>query len=399
MVRNIIKLNHIKYMMQCEIDWSRKSSKKYIKWTREILNGLGPEISYGPEGHYHLIRPISKIYLLNEQDYDKGREGFSSHFLESGYEPSVEDYNEISSKTAVRLEDFYGSKSRVWLDASLGCWGPIYEHDCTKAIHNDQWSSVILLCIDRIREKASTLKNRVLEVNANQLEKCVFRTAMNHEIGHHYTFGNFNIPALMEALTFPDLNILEGLANWYAYMFGTSDDRLVQAEMAIEQKICYRYYLFLKHADISMLLDCFLSKGNYSNAPTALVKIIGGRIDHNGRMMINAGHYNGVAMDWSGKGATIVAKGQIKALGTMNAGYFITPRIELLIGRFPKDVMIVTNEVVTAADYNTLPSNIIVLPRETIDLEAIISNHLKDDGEVLVKNILKEAGVPLNINQ
>jgi hypothetical protein len=324
---------------------------------------------------------------------------FSSHFLESGYEPSVEAYNNILSKNIVSLEDFYGSMNKVYLDASLGCWGPIFEQDGAKTIQSGQWSSEILLCIDRIKEKASTFKNRVPEVKANQLEKCVFRTTLSHEIGHHFTFGNFSIPALIEALTYSDLNILEGLASWFAYMFCTPEDRLVQAEMAVDQKICYRYYLFLKHADISGLLDCFLSEVSYSKAPIALSRVIGSRLDHNGRMMTVAGLYDGVAMDWSGKGATIIAKGGIKALGTMSAGCFIAPRIDLLIGRFPKDAMIVTNEIVTAADYSVLPDNIIVLPRDVIDLEVIINKHLKDDYKVLVRNILVEAGVPDQINQ
>jgi hypothetical protein len=98
-------------------------------------------------------------------------------------------------------------------------------------------------------------------------------------------------------------------------------------------------------------------------------------------------------MDWSGKGATIIAKTFIKALGTMNSGYFITPKIDLLIGRFPQDVLIVTNGIGTVADYGMLPSNIVVLSKDKVDLEVVISKHLADSDEDRVRNILKEADV------
>lgn len=382
-------------MMPCQIICSRGIPDKYVKWTKEILSTLGPEVSYGQGGQYHLIEPISAIYLLTEQEYGdvKKRLGFNSHFLESGYEPSPEAYNGIASKSIVDLKDFYGSITRTHLDVSIGCWGPTFEQDGARTVQSGRWSSVVLLCTDRIRKKAGELRNRVPEVKGNKIERCLFRIALYHEVGHHFTFGNFGVPALREALDYADLNIFEGLANWFAYMHCTSEERWVQAEIAVDQKISYRYYLFFKHADITKLLDCFLAEASYAKAPVALTNVIGGRMDHNGRTMTVGGSYDGVAMDWSGKGATIIAKENIKALGTMNAGCFITPRIDLLIGRFPKNVLIVTNKIVTAADYGELPSNIIVLPRDKVDLEYVINTHLEDDELARVRNILVGANV------
>ena len=279
------------------------------------------------------------------------------------------------------------------LDTSIGCWGPTFEVNADRTVQSGRWSSVILLCPELIRKKAVMLRSRVPEVKSNQIEKSVFRVALLHEIGHHYTFGNFSAPDLREALGYADLNIFEGLANWFAYMNCTTEERYVQAEIAIDQKICYRYYLFFKHADVTKLLDCFLAEGSYAQAPVALTHVIGGRMDHNGRMMTVGGPYDGVAMDWSGKGATIIAKTFIKALGTMNAGCFITPRIDMLIGRFPDRVQIVTNKIEMAADYGQLPPHINEIPKDEVDLESIIGKHLADVDAERIDNILHEAGV------
>lgn len=381
--------------MQSQIVCSEGVPNRYIKWTQEILNKLGPEISYSSGSHYHLIEPISAIYLLTEKEYGEVKErlGFNCSFLDSGFEPCPEEYNGIASKSFVKLEEFYGGMIKTRLDASIGCWGPTFEQNGGRTIQSSRWSSIILLCTDKIRKKAVSLRGRVPEVKANQMERCVFRITLYHEVGHHYTFGNFSVSALLEALSYADLNIFEGLANWFAYMHCTSEERWVQAEIAVDQKISYRYYLFFKHADVTKLLDCFLTDACYAKAPVALTQVIGGRLDHNGRMMTVGGPYDGVAMDWSGKGATIIAKTSIKALGTMNDGCFITPRIDLLIGRFPKNVMIVTNTIVTTADYGELPNNIIVLPRDKVNLESVINSHLEDDEKTRARNILIEAGV------
>ena len=55
--------------------------------------------------------------------------------------------------------------------------------------------------------------------------------------------------------------------------------------------------------------------------------------------------------------------------------------------------MIVTNIIVIAADYGELPSNIIVLPRDKVNLESVINTHLGDDELDRVRNILVEANV------
>jgi len=55
--------------------------------------------------------------------------------------------------------------------------------------------------------------------------------------------------------------------------------------------------------------------------------------------------------------------------------------------------LIVTNKIVTAADYGELPSNIIVLQRDEVNLESVINTHLGDDESDRVRNILVEANV------
>jgi hypothetical protein len=42
-----------------------------------------------------------------------------------------------------------------------------------------------------------------------------------------------------------------------------------------------------------------------------------------------------------------------------------------LIGRFPKDFLIVTSAIENLLDYGELPSNVLVLPKGEKDIEAI----------------------------
>jgi hypothetical protein len=135
-------------MMPCQIVCSRGVPDKYVEWTNEIISRLGQEVSYGQEGHYHLIEPISAIYLLTEQEYGDVRKrlGYNSHFLESGYEPGPEAYNGIASRSVVDLKDFYGGITRTHLDTSIGCWGPTFEQDGARTVQSGRWSSVVLLC-------------------------------------------------------------------------------------------------------------------------------------------------------------------------------------------------------------------------------------------------------------
>jgi hypothetical protein len=98
-------------------------------------------------------------------------------------------------------------------------------------------------------------------------------------------------------------------------------------------------------------------------------------------------------MDWSEKGGRIVAGEEIKALSTMRRGIFITPRIQLLIGRFPKEAIVVANKIQNVADYGELPDNIMVLPKDKADLFEIIRRHLADDDRTRIRSILDEAGL------
>jgi len=381
-------------MIKCNKEYSSNIQRRFKKWTNELLSKFGPDITYS-NNKYQLRRPLSRIFLLNESDYDSLHMKLStkSDFLVDGFEPSFDKYTQLKDASVVNLEEFYQNENIITLDTSLACFCPVFADSDAIPMMSSDFDSVILVCPDRISESAQRLENKLPEIESDLIERLLFRVALTHEIGHHYTLGNFSVTALREVQKFKDLNILEGMANWFAYMFLDQNERWVQAEFAISQRPSYRHYLYFKHSDMSQLLDVFLKDMDYSKAPIALKNIIGGKLNLNGHMVSVASKFNGVAMDWSDKGGTIIAGEEIKALTTMKKGFFITPKIDLLIGRFPQEVTIVTNEIANAPDYGKIPDNIKVLPRDKADIMTVIKNHFSDDNNKKVESILTELGL------
>jgi hypothetical protein len=378
-------------MMLSEISTSHDTPKRFVRWTKDILSLFGPNITYSAGRKYVLRMGVSKIFLLNEHDYEKSLPAESSEQMgvTSGYAPDLYAYRSLNSRTSVDLDSFYRSQQIVPLDMTLGRWVPRFAQNQFEST----WESVIFLCTDRIKRYAARLVARVPEVDPHMLQRSVFKIALTHEIGHHYTLANFSAAQLRTTRTYPDLNILEGLANWHANMFLTREERYVQAEMAIDQPVCYRTYLYLKHSDISALLDCFLADMDFSRAPAAYGTVIGGQHNLNGFMMTVGKGYDGIAMDWSGKGGVIVAGDSIKGIGTMNRGCFITPEIEFLIGRFPPSTLVISNEIKNIFDYGRLPQNVRILPRSEYDLKAIVNHNMDEGGQVALKSLLEELAV------
>ena len=382
--------------MECEIKASHDIPKRFEKWTREILRLFGPEITYSAGRKYSLRMPVSRIYLLGEREYNESLSSEESDLkrLKTGYSPRLESYADLKDdQSSVDIRQFYGKERMVPLDSSLGYWTPTPVHDQTGIRANDRFESLVFLCPSRIQRYALALKGRLPEIDPRFLKKYVFKIALIHEIGHHYSLANFSAADVQVVMAYQDLNILEGLANWFAYMFLTQEERWVQAEMAVDQDVSYRHYLYFKHSDLSVLLDCFLAETDYSKAPVALKKVIGGQHNLNGFMISVGGKYEGIAMDWSGRGGIIIAGDSIRGLGTMNRGCFITPKIEFLIGRFPKETLIISNEITNIFDYGRIPENVMILPKNEKDLSAIIRSHKQEDGTFALRQILQELGI------
>jgi hypothetical protein len=383
-------------MMECEIIVSPDIPSRFEKWTREILELFGPNITYSAGRKYSLRMPVSRIYLQGEREYEKSLSSEESDLkrLNTGYSPRLESYANLKSdQPSVDIRRFYGEERVVPIDSSLGYWTPIAVYDQLGIRVNRRFESVIFLCPSRIQKYAPKLRRRLPEIDPRLLQKYVFKIALIHEIGHHYSLANFPTTDVQLVMAFQDLNILEGLANWFAYMFLTKEERWVQAEMAVNQDITYRHYLYFKHSDLSVLLDCFLAEMNYSKAPVALKKIIGGQHNLNGFMMSVGGKYDAIAMDWSGRGGIIVAGDSIKGLATMNRGCFIAPKIEFLIGRFPKETLVIANEITNIFDYGKIPENVIILPKDEKDLNVIINSHKQDDAMIALRLILQDIGI------
>jgi predicted Zn-dependent protease with MMP-like domain len=384
-------------MMRSRIESIKGIHPKYRKWTQELLAAFGPGVTYdsgqGFTKRYTFRKPVNCIRLLDESEFDKapsmGRQ--FSPFLEEGYEPPFESYKALKEGESVDFSKFYKGLSRITLDTSLALWRPIFRQEGLRPTISPEYESEVLVCPSRISDRASEILDRIPELDAATIEERLFRVVLTHEIGHHFTLANYTAYDVRMILENADLNILEGLANWFTFAVLQQEERWVLAEFAIHQNISYRHYLYFKHSDISGLLDIFFSGLDYDKAPAALHKIIGGKLNLNGSTVIVETKFDGVAMDWSGKGGRIVAGEEIKALSTMSRGVFITPKIQLLIGRFPKEVTIVSNEIPNVADYKQVPDNVMILSKDSANLSEIIRKHISDDDKTRIRSILDEA--------
>lgn len=351
-----------------------------------------------------ISRPIAAIHLLDDASFDETRKGLGKN-IGKAYEPEIDDYSSIAQTSSNDIDQFYRNKAVVDIDTGLGFWcafSPKDEaHTAESYSEGSDWEAHIFLCPNRIAKLARNLCTELFDVNKRNIEKAVFQAVTLHEVGHHYMLANQPISGVrrltqVELDGIADSRISEGLANTFAYLMGDEDTRRAICQIATKQSLSYRLFLFLKHADISSLLNCFSKPGGYVGAPAALTHVFGGKHNLNGFSMFVKGRYNGVAFDWSGKGGSIIAKEGIWTLTTMLDGCFIAPKIDLLIGRFPPGSLIVANEISKAPDYGSLPSNILVLPKNEVNLEDIISNHIgHDDNDELIWRIL----VDLRINE
>lgn len=370
---------------------------KYKKWTQELLAVFGPVVTYdnalGFRKKYPIRKPVTRIRLLDENEFDREQSMTGYAFLERGYEPPWESYKALKEEEAVNFTEFFEGLEQTAPEMNPAFWRPLLRYEGLRPTLDYDYDSEILLCPSRVSSLASEIQGRVPEVEAATVERLLFRVVLAHEIGHHFTLANYSAFNVVNILKNPDLNVLEGLANWFAHAILSKEERWVLAEYAIRLSNSRRLYLYFKHSDISGLLDIFFSGTDYEKAPAALNKIIGGRLNLNGSTVVVKTSFDGVAMDWSGKGGRIIAGEEIKALSTMIRGVFITPRIQLLIGRFPKETIVVANEILNIADYQQLPDNVMILSRDSANLAEIINRHISDDDRTRIRSILDEAGL------
>lgn len=97
-----------------------------------------------------------------------------------------------------------------------------------------------------------------------------------------------------------------------------------------------------------------------------------------------------------GDGAKILAVEYTEAIDPMMKGGLVASKIKFLIGRFPKDFLIVTNAIENLLDYGELPSNVLVLPKGEKDIEAIAKKNRDKTSDELVKSVLTDIGVDPN---
>lgn len=362
----------------------------YEKWTREVLQELGPNVVHG-EGNKVLFKSsirttVDRVYLLNQESYDRTkRSDESSPFLTRAKIGRLESYQRPIVR-GVAPREFYRDLPDGELDTSVAYWRPMPPRG--QADQSGVFGE-IYVCIDQVREISRRISPRLPDVDKSRIEEYFFKACLHHEFGHHYSMANFTYDGIPDESE-RDMFVIEGMAGWFAYMRSGIGERRVQAEYATLQKPPYRIYQYLKHADVTKLLHCFMSVGNYRNVPSAFSYVIGGIHNLNGYLMSVDGPYDGVFIDWSGRGGQLVAKTAIKATTSMTMGCIISSRIDLLVGRYPPEVLVVAGKIGKYIDYGILPPNIKLVDSRRI--ESAIEDHKRDPSTTLTGNVLAELG-------
>jgi hypothetical protein len=353
--------------METQIRVSKRLAPRYKRWAKELLALFGPDISYG-EGSkvcrcYHIKHPVNMVDILDDKDYNEMTDSHEkSDFIATGKAPIDPEYSRARGLGFSDLEP-YRKLASTSMDMSLGNYRPIPLSQ--KTLWKAETTGNITLCVPAIRRESLELRFRVPEIAPREMERLTFRTCLLHELGHHYCFGNFCYEDIPSAET-RDLFILEGYANWFANIMGTPDERLVLAELAIGQKPPYRIYQYLKHASVETLLDALFVSANYLESVRAFEHIVGSRHNMNGRSAIGSGKYHGVLVDWSGNGGGLLAGDFIKSTTCISDGFIITPRINVMAGRYPKNVLILTSTRTNPIDYRIKPKNMVIVEEQKL---------------------------------
>jgi hypothetical protein len=363
----------------------------YEKWTKEILQKLGPCISYREGSRVpwssSINTIVARIFLLNEESYRRrsGIEGENSPFLKRGKMTTPDAYSDARAR-GLKSNEFYKDFPTIEFDITYGYWNPLRiggSHDMPGVIGE------ITICIDRVKALHRRILPGLPDVDQTRIEEHLFKTVLLHEFGHHYSMANFSYNGIPDEDE-RDLFVMEGVAGLFANLMSDTDGRRVQAEVAAYQPCPYRIYQYLKHADITKLLECFMNEGSYQNLPSVFSYVIGGRHNLNGYLMSTKGAYDGVLIDWMDRGGQLVSGTFIKAVTSISKGCVISPRIGMLIGRYSPNVLVVAGEIENRVDYGILPANIKIIDEKQV--KSVIEAHQAESSGTMVLDILAELG-------
>ena len=369
---------------------------KYVHLARRTLLPFGPIVTDSVGRRFELKRPIDTVLLLKEAEFDQTETALGQ--IQKSLGEKIEMNLEISRAPLDVIEHgaLMSAPGAFWFPPIPKSDFQLVEQvtkqlpEIVKTVFGYE-KSAVFLCPERISRLALRISGELHELVGRDILPKVFKIVLAHEIGHHYSFGNLESEQYLR-ITHEENGkfILEGLANWFVYQLCSKEERWVLAEMTLVQPIAYRYYHVLRFADTMNLL------GRLLQDPRPSVGQLGGKIFF--KVPLCARRINGFQnmMDWDGNGAKILAIEYMEAIGPMAKGCLIAPRIKFLIGRFPKDFLIVTNGIENILDYGELPSNILILPKEEKDIESIANSYLEKTGDELVKSVLIDLGVDEN---
>ncbi len=364
-------------MMQTEIITSDDVPNRYKLWSKNIFKRIGPNITYGDGRHtlfnYSIRSPVRNLFIVNKAQYNSAlkREKEDINLIKEGKFPTFSKKG-IPSFTSCSTRPF---------DFSLGFWVP-HRANFDISPGTSGCSGDIFISYEDIDYLANQIEKCVPEVPKRKITELCYNTALLHEIGHHLTLTNQPYEVVKNLKQQIDAISYEGMAGLIAYMLSTNEERYVLSEIAVHQPICYRVYLYFKHADVTRIFEYLATPGMIDQMPSALSHVFGGTHNLNGFSCFVDNDYDGVAVDWSDRGGNIIAGGNIKAVTTFLHGLFIAHSIDLLIGRYPKDVLIITNRIGSVTDYNIIPNNILILPEDKYP----IRDYVKEAFQISEKN-------------
>jgi len=203
-----------------------------------------------------------------------------------------------------------------------------------------------------------------------------FKVILLHEFCHHCSYINLRKESFRDLQKDQDHNFTEALANYFVSTFWPGPVSQLLAELAITQPTSYSLYNYLRLVDkaiISKIFSNIYKRNNIIKTLREFAHALGAKVIYGGGSFF-VSDYNGIVFDWEKSGENIYCYEKIIAIASLSKGVVISPNIDCLIGRYPPDTIIISNNITNIIDYdrNKLPDNIKILDKKQLDIASIM---------------------------
>jgi hypothetical protein len=326
---------------------------------------------------YQIKKPVKAVLCLNRKDFNEALSQFGDSNRLVG--PDYNFYKDLSESDISDIPGMYSSLPAVKQESTLAFW---FRHSKSLKLYDSLYTfpdeGYIVLNVNEILLHANHLDFTFINCGTMSREFLLYKAIILHEFCHHCCYINLTRRNYEEYCGHKDANMDEALANLLVSKLWPGPVSFTLAQLATCQKeIWYSLYNILRlRADIinEMLYDLYETKDvnialHHFSKNILSCKVVGG-----GNWFVHSG-YNAVVFDWKKEGPNIYCGGKVEAVGALFKGIVVSPRIDWLLGRYPPETKIISNEVGLITDYdrNNLPSNIVIIDNNTINISKLFT--------------------------